>query len=271
MQINIPMRSRLIITIPHFNNPSGLMLTIGSINESFPIDVIVVDDGSKNIFNERLALSNYQNPGKIFFKYLKENIGVGAASNYALTFAKKNNYTHIGRLDAGDICYKNKFFKQLNFLEKNSNIKLLGSWARAVNNQGKLLFHIKHPINHDEIRKKIYLNSMFVNPTVVFDASILETVKGYPREYSYAAHDYAFYFKVVKKYECANLAEVLLDYVVDENSISSKNRKLQVKNRIRIILDNFTFGIYPVYGLLRSLILYFFSRRFLNYVKSKIN
>ena len=76
MQINIPMRSRLIITIPHFNNPSGLMLTIRSINESFPIDVIVVDDGSKNIFNERLAVSNFQNPGKIFFKYLKENIGV---------------------------------------------------------------------------------------------------------------------------------------------------------------------------------------------------
>ena len=43
------------------------MLTIGSINETFPIDVIVVDDGSKNIFNERLAVSNYQNPGKIFF------------------------------------------------------------------------------------------------------------------------------------------------------------------------------------------------------------
>ena len=113
---------------------------------------------------------------------------------------KKNNYTHIGRLDAGDICYKNKFFKQLNFLEKNSNIKLVGSWARAVNNLGKLLFHIKHPTNHDEIRKKIYLNSMFVNPTVVFDVSVLETVKEYPREYSYAAHDYAFYFKVVKKH-----------------------------------------------------------------------
>ena len=32
-------------------------------------------------------------------------------------------------------------------------------------------------------------------------------------------------FKVVKKYECANLAEVLLDYVVDENSISSKRFK----------------------------------------------
>ena len=57
MQINILMRSRLIITIPHFNNPTGLMLTIGSINESFSIDIIVVDDGSKNIFNERLCSS----------------------------------------------------------------------------------------------------------------------------------------------------------------------------------------------------------------------
>ena len=54
----MPMRSRLIITIPHFNNPTGLMLTIGSINESFSIDVIVVDDGSKNIFNEKYSKNN---------------------------------------------------------------------------------------------------------------------------------------------------------------------------------------------------------------------
>ena len=71
------------------------MLTIGSINESFSIDVIVVDDGSKNIFNERLVESKYQNSGKIFFKYLKENIGVGAASNYALAFVKKKTITRI--------------------------------------------------------------------------------------------------------------------------------------------------------------------------------
>ena len=40
----------------------------------------------------------------------------------------------------------------------------------------------------------MYLNSMFINPTVVFETAILETVPEYPEEYRYAAQDYAFFF-----------------------------------------------------------------------------
>ena len=45
---------------------------------------------------------------------LAENKGITHALNIALDFAKKNNYKYIARLDAGDICYKNKFSKQMN-------------------------------------------------------------------------------------------------------------------------------------------------------------
>ena len=115
----------------------------------------------------------------------------------------------------------------------------------------------------------MFLNSMFVNPTVVFCSSILDVVTEYPEKYRHAAQDYAFFFKVIKHFKCANLPEVLLDYISDENSISTKKRKLQVKNRIKIIMENFNLGIYPIYGLLRSIILYFFSRSSTSFVKRK--
>ena len=117
----------------------------------------------------------------------------------------------------------------------------------------------------------MYLNSMFVNPTVLFKTSILETVSEYPIEYKDAAQDYAFFFKVIKHFKCANMPEVMLDYIIDKNSISTKKRKLQVKNRIKIIAENFKLGIYPIYGLLRSLVLYFFSRSSTTVIKKRLN
>jgi hypothetical protein len=72
----------------------------------------------------------------------------------------------------------------------------------------------------------------------------------------------------VNKFKSENLAEPLLDYVISDNSISSKKRKLQVKSRIRVILENFKFGFYPLYGLIKNVMLYFISRETSNKIKS---
>ena len=261
--------SNLVITIPHFNNPKGLLKTIRSIDEDFLIDIIIVDDGSSEKPEKEAIKKQYKN-GNVIFKYLLKNQGVGIAANKCLDFVKSKNYKYTARLDAGDICYKDKFKKQINFLELNKEIKLVGTWARVVNSSGDFLYTIKHPVDYKDIKRNMYLNSMFVNPTVVFYSSILDVVTKYPEKYRYAAQDYAFFFQVVKYFKCANIPEVLLDYVSDENSISTKKRKLQVKNRIKVILENFKPGIYPLYGLLRSIVLYFFSRSSISFIKKKL-
>ena len=80
--------SELIITIPHYNNPQGLLKTIDSIDEEFSIDIIIVDDGSDDKPNELAIIKKYDN-GKITFQYLEENQGVGIAANKCLDFVKK--------------------------------------------------------------------------------------------------------------------------------------------------------------------------------------
>tara|TARA_B100001250_G_C19591638_1_gene696617 strand:+ start:82 stop:879 length:798 start_codon:yes stop_codon:yes gene_type:complete len=265
------MDKKLIITIPHYNNPGGLIQSIKSINEPFKIDIIITDDGSETKLKENLIRSVFKNDGKIYFEYLEKNYGVGIAANKCLDFVKRNQYNYVARLDAGDVCYPGKFQKQINFLEKNEKIKLVGTWARVLDDNENLMFYIKHPTNHAEIKRSMYLNSMFVNPTVVFDTSILKIVPEYPVKYKDAAQDYAFFFKVIKNFECANMPEILLDYIIEEDSISTKKRKLQVKNRINIIIENFKFGLYPIYGLFRNIVLYCFSRGSTTMIKKKLN
>jgi len=260
------MKSDLIILIAHYNNPEGLEDSLVSIRESFDIDIMIVDDGSTNKFNEVNIKSIYTS-GNIFFKYLEKNSGVGIAANLGLKRIQELNYKLIGRLDCGDLCYENKYEIQLEYLKKNPEVKILGTWARFVDEKGNFLHNLIHPTSYNIIKNKMFLNSMFCNPTMVFYSEILEKTGDYPYKYRHAAQDYAFFFNAIQHYKAENLPEILLDYIVDPNSISTTKRKLQVKNRIKIIIEHFYFGFYPIYGLLRGVILYLFPRRVTTFIK----
>jgi hypothetical protein len=48
----------------------------------------------------------------------------------------------------------------------------------------------------------------------------------------------------------------LVTIEINPDGISISKRKIQVKNRIKLILENFYFGFWPMYGLIRNLFLY---------------
>ncbi|MDR9399965.1 MAG: glycosyltransferase [Psychroflexus sp.] len=242
--------------IPHYNNLGGLKDSIKSIDESINADIVIVDDGSK--IKPQKKDIEYSH-GNIFIIKLPQNAGIEHALNTGLSFIKKQGYEFTGRLDCGDLCKKNRFKKQINYLRKHKKIVLVGGWVNVIDSKGHKKYITKHPSKHKEISKKMYLNSMFVHPSVLFKTSILDKIGVYPTHYK-AAEDYAFFFNVVKKFKTANLEEVLIDYIIDDNSISSQKRKIQVKSRIRVILNHFYLGYYPIYGLIRNIILLSMSR-----------
>ena len=54
-----------------------------------------------------------------------------------------------------------------------------------------------------------------------------------------------------------------------KSSISTLNRRAQVYNRIRIIIDNFYFGVIPIYAIVRSLILMITPLKVISLLKTK--
>ena len=259
-------KSDLVILIAHYNNLDGLKSSLESIKEDFPIDIVIVDDGSKEKPNLEDIKKWYSN-GNVTLDLLPKNQGVGIAANRGLEIIKEINYEFIGRLDCGDKCLPNKYKKQLEYLKNKPEVMLLGTWANMVNVEGELLYVLKHPTDYDEIKKKMYLNSTFINPTVVFRSEVLEKVPEYRYEYRHAAQDYAFFFDVIKLFKAENLPEALLDYEISPNAISTKKRKLQVKNRLKIIMSNFKFTPFIFYSLMRNSILYFMPRVLLETTK----
>ncbi|PZR23974.1 MAG: glycosyl transferase family 2 [Flavobacterium psychrophilum] len=260
--------NKTALLIPHYNNPEGLMLSVASIGADEKIDIFIVDDGSTvKTIKENDVSAVFKAQGLVKFIYLKKNKGIEHALNAGLMdIQKTENYKYVARLDCGDICAENRFSTQEKFLDSNQNIMIVGSNAIAVDTNGKFLFEIIEPEQSAEIRKKMFLNCMFVHPTVMFRIDIVKLFGGYPVNRK-SAEDYAFFSKVTKKYDTANIQESLVTIEINPDGISISKRREQLTSRLKVILDNFYFGFYPIYGLIRNLIIYLIPNRLIMLIK----
>lgn len=248
--------NKVVVLIPHFNNVEGLKKSILSINENENLDLLIIDDGSLiEKINEKEIINFFKAKGKVIFIYMNENKGIEHALNNGLKYLMDREYKYIARLDAGDICLNMRFKKQFDFLEQNDEIGLIGSNVLITDIQGVLLYKIKVPTDSFLIKNRMYICSTVIHPTIMFRKEIVSRVGFYPTNYK-AAEDYAYYFEILKKYKFSNINEFLLEKELNPNSISIKNRKKQAYNRVRIIINNFYFGYYPLIGLIWNYILY---------------
>ncbi len=258
--------NKVILLIPHFNNIKGLLKSIVSIGKDEKLDVLIVDDGSSVKLDEKIIKKSFRAKGKVFFEFLNVNKGIENALNRGLEIIIHKKYTFTARLDCGDVCVTDRFQKQQLFLEENKDICLVGSNVCFVDTKGRFLYNLKLPRRDIIIRKKMYINAMHIHPTIMFKNQILNVIGLYPTKYK-AAEDYAFFFKILNKYKVANINEILVTCEMNSKGISSIQRKQQAKNRIKIILDNFYVGFYPIYGLLRSMLLYIMPLKLLTRLK----
>ncbi|AXB55933.1 glycosyltransferase [Flavobacterium fluviale] len=246
--------NKILVLIPYYNNIEGLLKSLKSIDADENLDVLIVDDGSTIKLQKELIAGSFKANGKILYKISEKNEGIESALNHGLKIAKSQQYEYIARLDCGDVCLGKRFQIQSQFLEKNPEIKIVGSNVLAVDCNDNFLYAINLPLNHEDIEKKMYFNSMLIHPAVMFCSSILDTIGYYPTQYK-SAEDYAFFFAILKKHRIANLQEYLTQIEINEKGISLQRRQQQVKSRIQIIKDNFYFGWYPIYGLFRNYVL----------------
>lgn len=262
--------NEVVVLIPHFNNYNGLKIALKSIRETIPFDVVVVDDGSTKNQIDQIDIKNVliASNGLSIIK-LSQNQGIEHALNTGLAHIKEKGYTFIARLDCDDRNRALRLEKQINYLKTHPNAAIVGSQVQFVNKQGDNLYKINLPIEDKEIRNKMYFNAMLIHPTIVFRTKILDQIGGYPTSYK-AAEDYAFFWEILKlkKYKMANLKDTLVDCIIDEKGISTLQRDNQLKSRLRLIKENFKWQLYPIIGLLKTIITIYTPFKLLLRIKS---
>lgn len=193
----------VLMTTYHKENPIFLKEAIESVlNQTHPTDdFILVVDGEVGAKLQEV-ISFYESNPIVTVIYLPVNKGLGYAVNFGLKHAKNEL---VGRADSDDICFPERFEKQVIFLKENSSISAVSSAVEELYEDG----HIKIktlPTTPKEVEKYMIWRNPVNHPAVIFRKSDVEKVGGYIPLYRH--EDYYLYAKlIVSGYKIANLDE----------------------------------------------------------------
>lgn len=249
----MPSRNRVALLIPHYNNPTGLNRTLASVGPDEPCDVVVVDDGSIRMpLEEAAARESLRANGDLKIIRLAHNQGIEGALNTGLQWIRERGYEFVARLDCGDRNTPHRIARQVEFMDENPDVVLVGTRASYVDLAGVERFVLPLPADHDEILRYLRTNSAFMHPSVMFRTSVLDRTGMYPTD-APRAEDYALFWEMAKVGRVANIPEPLIEYELDPDSLSLGGRREQLKSRLAIQRRNSDGSFAAWKGIVRTL------------------
>lgn len=174
--------------------------------------------------NERiiLLLEEYaNNDNRIKIHTNDVNIGLTKSLNIGLKLCKGD---FIARIDADDVALPNRLDKQVAYMESHEDVMACGSYAIAINEEGREIRLIKVPSNQLAIKGGVLFASPLLHP-----AAMIRNHAGlsYDESFRYS-QDYALWVKYLSQgQKLANLKETLMKYRYSSNQIFNKHHEEQ--------------------------------------------
>lgn len=142
--------------------------------------------------------------------------GVAVALNLALSKAKGE---FIARMDADDVAEKERFEKQIRYLETYPEVGVVGSWVKLIDGREKLKGYKKFPASDREIKQALHHANPLIHPSVMIRRKLFDKYGGYSPGLD-GAEDYDLWCRFAPHTEFANLKQVLLQYRLHQDSVS---------------------------------------------------
>ncbi len=238
------------VVMPVFNSQGFLEEAVRSIlGQSYTdFELLVIDDSSTDD-SYRIAEKISKIDSRVRVLRNKYKKGIVGALNFGLANSKGK---YIARMDSDDISRRDRFEKQVNLLDRNPSIALVGT-AYAPFNENGIRTIIKHPETSIEIAWKYLFDSFFCHPSVMFRSCVIGEVGSYPEQ---VAEDYAFFSEIVQKRRCWNLQEPLLNYREHSTNLSI-SKKMELIASVELVSKKSflsVFGNLDDYNLLRKFV-----------------
>jgi glycosyltransferase involved in cell wall biosynthesis len=218
----------LTVVMSVYNGGSYLIPALESIlTQSIrDFEFLIVDDGSTD--GTTRILEEYARRDSRITLIRQENAGTIASLIKACALVTT---PYIARMDADDISATDRFERQLDFLERNREVALLGGAAEYINDAGEVLSTCEFPTSDGDIRARLATGNVFVSSAVVMRRDAALMVGGYRRAFLYA-EDYDLWLRIAERHQVANLAEVLVSYRVHPKQATTKGLEQQLLSAI---------------------------------------
>lgn len=240
-QGNINMPTVSVLTPIYNTNHAHLRECIESIlNQTFTdFEFIILNDSPDNDALEKLVLSY----GDARIRYVKneKNIGISQSRNKLIELARGK---YIAIFDHDDISHPTRLEKQVNFLDKNPYIGVVGAWAHWF---GKKDFIRKNPEYDTDIKICLTDVCAIMHTTAMIRKSVLiDNNIRYQEQYT-PAEDYRLWGCMMAYTAFHNIQEVLVEYRCDMGNTSNQrhNQMAIAHESIKIQICN----KYPMYRL----------------------
>lgn len=208
----------LSVIIPVYNAQMFIAEAIQSIlNQSFnDFELIIIDDGSTD--NSRQIIQSFNDKRINYFKN-DANKGIVYTRNRGISESKGE---FIGMLDADDVAAPDKFKIQIDFLKKNKEFGMVGSWVKFIDENGnKLNGKWKLPASPETIPSWFLFKNYFLQSAVLYRKNCfnnLSFTKGFD-----ILEDYLIWYQILKKFKARNLPKYLINYRIHKGGVTKKH------------------------------------------------
>jgi glycosyltransferase involved in cell wall biosynthesis len=188
-----------------YNAQEYLNMAIDSIlNQTYKnFEFLIIDDGSTD--NSGHIIEAYSDPR---IKYISQkNKGLSAALNRGIAIAKGK---YIARMDHDDISYPTRLEEQVEFLQKNRKVAMVGTSFDLIDTNSGIIGTSYHLDRNQDIQIEFLVRNPFGHGTVVIRRQTIEDIGGY--DINQPVEDYELWWRVAQKYEVANLPRQLYGY-----------------------------------------------------------
>ena len=214
----------LISIIMSVNKDDGtLSETIDSIlNQTYPhFEFLIINDGCSH--DVKKIINIYSDNRIKYFELSK--VGLTACLNYGLDNAKG---IFFARQDSGDISVNDRLEIQINYLQNNPEVKLIGTWIAEYSEDGDYLGNIEFPSSNNEIKSQLPFQNVFCHGSIMISLDVIKCLLGYREEFI-KAQDIDLWLRVIEKYKVANINKVLYHRKVSKQSITIQTKKQQLQ------------------------------------------
>lgn len=258
-QTNKIMSFSVLMSIYKAEKPSYLTMSLNSVlNQTLQAsEIIIVEDGPLTT-DLYAILDEFESKNPIIRRLrLSENHGLGYALCEGLKYCR---YELVARMDTDDICKPNRFEVQVEFMEKNYEVDVLGTWIdeffdvkenvvsiRKVPEGSKGLYEFgkkRNPMNH---------------PTVMFRKSSVLKAGSY--QTCMLLEDYYLWVKMLKMgMVFYNIQESLLYFRLSHDIYKRRGGLKYAITEVKFQIELHKIGYLTIFETIRNIASRFFVR-----------
>ncbi|MDC7771440.1 glycosyltransferase [Priestia megaterium] len=249
------MKFSVLLSIYYLESPSNLTQCLESLLQQTlrPNEIVIVKDGKLTIELDKI-INYYEKEYGELFKIidLPENKGLGIALQIGLNHC---TYDIVARMDTDDICVKQRFEKQIKYLEENPNVTAIGSWIGEFNKDFQVINNIrKTPVTYNEVRAKSKYRNPLNHMTVMFRKQDIQKVGNY--QHFLWNEDYFLWARLLNKgYKISNLPEVLVYVRAGESLFERRGGVKYFKQEVKLQKEFYSMGFINIFQILYNILM----------------